>query len=171
MYLLYLICVWIIFGIMFVEWKSWREYYPTILYYCVLNLLYDFLYYKRTLWAFKTITTDFLNHTIISMTFFFIIMPIVILIFLQRFPKRRKLKIVYIFIWAFLFWIIEFLYAQKGMLIYDNNWSVWHSGWFDLLMFSFLRLHYVRPLLTLLLTLISSILFIYLFKIPLEALK
>lgn len=171
MYLIFVVCVWIIFGIIFVDWKSWKEYYPTILYYCVLNILYDFLYYNHSLWEFRAITTDYLNHTIISLVFYFIVIPISIFIFLQRFPKKPLNKVIYILVWAVFYWVIEFFYMSKGMFIYYNGWSIWHSLWFDVLMFFMMRLHFKKTLLTLILTLFTVIIFIVLFPIPFSSLK
>ncbi|MFT9495398.1 CBO0543 family protein [Anaerosolibacter sp.] len=171
MYLLFVVFVWLIFGLLFVDWKNWKPYYPTILYYCTLNLLYDFLYFNHTLFAFQAITTKYLNHTIIELAFLFIIMPIVILIFLQRYPEQSRSRVIYICIWSLFFWIIEYLFAEKNMFIYDNAWNVWHSAWFDVLMFIMFRLHYKRPALTIGLSVIVVILFIFIFPVPLSKLK
>ncbi len=171
MYLIFVVCVWIIFGIIFIDWKSWKEYYPTILYYCVVNALYDFLYYNHSLWEFRAITTDYLNHTIISIVFYFIVIPISIFIFLQRFPTRTLNKVIYILAWAFFYWIIEFFYVTKGMFIYKNGWNIWHSLWFDVLMFLMIRLHYKKTRLALIITFFTIIIFVIMFPIPFASLK
>lgn len=88
MYLIFVVCVWIVLGLIFVDWRSWRTYYPTIQYYIIANLLYEFLYYDHTLWAYKAITTVYLNHTAISLVFFFLIVPITLFIYLQHFPQH-----------------------------------------------------------------------------------
>lgn len=171
MYLAFVLCVWIIFAIIFIDWNNWQSYYSTVLYYCVLNLLYDFIYYNHTLFAFKAITTSYLNYTIINLAFVLIIVPIAITIFLQKLPKKKEKIIGYIFIWAVFFWIIEYIFALKSMFVYDNGWSVWHSAWFDVLMFALLYLHYKRPTLTLGLTVIAIAIFITIFPVPLASLK
>lgn len=171
MYLIFVLIVWTIFGIVFVDWKRWKEYYPTIQYYCILNILYDFLYYNHTLWAFRAITTNYLNHTIISIAFYFIVIPITLLIFLQRYPGGTFNRARYIFVWSLFYWAIEFLYTIKDMFVYDNGWNIWHSLWFNLLMFTMIRLHYKRPLLTLCLTIAVVPAFMWFFPVPLSSMK
>lgn len=171
MYLILVLCVWITFGLIFVRWNRWRDYYPTILFYCVINLLYDFLYYNHTLWEFKAVTTDKINHTIISIAFFFIVIPVAVMIFLDKFPQKRKQQILYILAWSLFFWFIELLFYLKGMFVYYNGWTIWHSAWFDVLMFTIFRIHFVKPILALIITTISIIMFIVLFPISFASLK
>ena len=171
MYLVFVLCVWIVFGIVFVDWKSWKEYYPTILYYCTMNFLYEFLYYNHTLFAFRAVTTSLLNHTIIQLAFIFFIMPVADLIYLQRYPRNWKNAVIYIFVWSTFFWAIEFLFFQKGMFVYDNGWNIWHSYWFDILMFVMLRIHFKRPVLALALSAVAVAAMVLCFPIPFENLK
>lgn len=49
MYLLLVIVVYIVFAVKFVKWKRGKEYYPTIQFYIICNLLYNFLFYQHTL--------------------------------------------------------------------------------------------------------------------------
>ena len=171
MYLLFVAIVWIFFGIIFVNWHRWEEYYPTILYYITLNLLYEFIYFNNRLWEFKAVTTDYLNHGIISIVFFFIIIPISIMIFLQRYPKGTKNRIAYITIWALFYWVLEYIFAARGLFVYYNNWNVWYSLFFDIIMFYFFRLHYTKPKVAIILTIPTIVIFIFLFKIPFYSLR
>jgi hypothetical protein len=170
-YLALVVAVWIILGIFLVKWKDWRECYPTVLYYLAANLLYEFLYYNHTLWAFKAITTDRINHTIILMAFLFIIVPVAIMIYLQRFPGRRLHQVIYVGVWVLFFWFIEFLFYKMGMFVYGNGWSIWHSAWFDLAMFILFRIHQKKPLLAAGLSAVCFLAFIILFPIPFTSLK
>jgi hypothetical protein len=171
MYLLLIIAVWIIFGFMFIDRKNYKPYVPTIIYYWVMNLLYEFLYYRHDLITFKAVTTRFLNHTIIILAFLFIIMPIVVLIFLQRLPKGPIKRAKYIVAWVVFFWATEYIFALKGVYIYENGWNIWHSGWLNLVMFNIFILHKKRPVFTLGLTFVLAVTFILLFPIPLSSLK
>jgi len=171
MYLLLAVCVWIILGVGYVDWKRWKEYYPTVLYYCLVNLLYEFLYYNHSLWTFRTASSSILNHTIINLAFLSVINPIAIMIYLQRFPQKRMTKVVYVLAWSFLYWIIEFIFSQKGSFVYGNGWSIWHSAWFDPLMFIMFRLHFTKPLLALGVTLVIIAVFLSFFPVPLSSMK
>lgn len=71
MYLLLVIAVWIFFAYKFVDWSQWKKQYSTILFFMVVNLLYNTLYYNHTLWAFRGITAEWLNHSIINIAFTF----------------------------------------------------------------------------------------------------
>jgi hypothetical protein len=171
MYLVFVVGIWIIFGFIFIDRKNYKPYIPTIVYYCMMNLLYEFLYYNHSLFAFRAITTKFLNHTIIELAFLFIIMPVVILIFLQRLPEGPIKRAKYILVWVIFFWVIEYLFNLKGMYVYENGWNIWHSGWFNLMMFNLFALHKRRPVFTLGLTLVLAAIFTLLFPIPFSSLK
>lgn len=170
MYLIFVTITWAIIGLKIISWKDSYKYYSTVLYYCVMNLLFDFLYYNHTLFAYKG-ASKYLNHTIISVTFCFVIMPIAVVIFLQRFPTQRGKRGLYMLSWASLFLILEYIFFRKGMFIYGNGWNLLHSFWFNIMMFTLLILHYKRPLLTLALSLLCIIVFIFLFPIPFSSLK
>lgn len=171
MYLLFVIIVWIVLGLVLVKWKSWKEYYPTVLYYCTANLLYEFLYYNHTLWAFKAITTGSINHTMILMAFVFVIIPIAIMIYLQRFPLKLSAQAAYVTIWTFFFSIIEFLFFKMGMFVYEHGWNIWFSVLFDLGMFIMIRLHYKKPLLAVGISAGMVLAFLVLFPISFAEMK
>jgi hypothetical protein len=93
MYLLLVVAVYIIFAIKFVDWRRWKEFYPTKQYYMICNLLYNFIFYNHTLWKYKAVTVPWLNHTLIDITFTFFIVPVVFMIYLQYFPKQKEKNI------------------------------------------------------------------------------
>lgn len=173
MYLLFVVVAWIIIGKKFVHWKTWKECYPTIQYFIICNLFYNFLYYNHTLWAYKAKTTPILNHTLIETAFTFLIVPITIMIYLQHFPEgdQKQKKYIYVFSWCFFYWIIEYMFNKKGLFIYDNDWNIWWSAMFNVLMFTMLRVHYKKPLLALILSVPIIIFLIFLFPSPLWKMK
>ncbi|RBW68591.1 CBO0543 family protein [Bacillus taeanensis] len=147
MYLLFVVIVYLIFAKIFVDWKRWEEYYPTIQYYIIFNLLYNFLFYNHTLWAYKAVTVNWLNHTLIDITFSFIIVPVAFMIYLRYFPKRRGW--LYMGVWVAYFSFLEFLFVKKGLFIFDNGWNIWWSTLFNVISFIMIRLHYKKPLIAL----------------------
>ncbi|MGY3717475.1 CBO0543 family protein [Sutcliffiella cohnii] len=98
MYLLFVLVVYFLLAYFFVDWKNWRDYYPTILYFIVFNLLYNFIFYNYTLWKYRAVTVDWLNHTIIDISFTFIIVPIVLMIYLRYYPEGKK-QFLYLAVW------------------------------------------------------------------------
>lgn len=145
MYLLLVVIVYIIFAYYFVDWKNWKKYYPTIQFFIICNLLYNVIFYNHTLWRYNAVTVDWLNHTLIDITFSFFIVPVVIMIYLRYYPKGKK-QYLYIGIWIAYFTIIEYLFYKKGLFIYENNWNLFWSGVFNLILFTMVRIHYKRPL-------------------------
>ena len=172
MYLLLVVVVWLVFGYFFIDRKNWLIYYPTVLFFIVSNLFYNFLYYNHTLWSFRAVTTDLLNHTFIDVGFSFIIMPILIIIYLQRFPKKEtRHKVIYILIWGAFFSIIEYLFYKKGMFIYDNGWNHLYMTFFNFALLIILKIHVKKPLLAIILSLPITIILILLFPVPHEVIK
>lgn len=145
MYLLLVIVVYILFAKFFVDWKNWRSYYPTIQYFIICNLLYNFIFYNHTLWRYKAVTVDWLNHTFIDISFSFIIIPVVIMIYLRYYPKGKK-QYFYVGIWIAYFTCLEYLFYKKGLFIYENNWNVFWSFIFNLILFAIVRIHYKSPI-------------------------
>jgi hypothetical protein len=146
MYLLLVVGVYIIFARKFVDWRRWKEYYPTIQFYVICNLLYNFIFYNHTLWKYKAVTVPWLNHTLIEITFTFFIVPVVLMIYLQYFPKKKEKKYIYLAIWVAYFSVIEILFEKKGLFVYENGWNGWWSTLFNIIAFTIIRIHYKNPL-------------------------
>ncbi len=171
MYLLLVIVVWILFAYKFVDWSQWRKQYPTLLFFMLINFLYNYFYFNHTLWAFRGVTAEWLNHTIINFAFTFFICPVGLIIYLQRFPVKRSGQILYILIWTAFYTVIEFLFAHKGMYVYDHGWNGWWNLPLNLVLFSVLYLHYRNPLRAIGVSILLVIVFYLLFPFPMESLK
>ena len=76
--------LYIIAGFKWGDWRNWKLYYPTILYFFIGDLLYNFLLYKQSLWLFHDLILP--NHTTITIMTMAISYPATILIYLGRFP-------------------------------------------------------------------------------------
>jgi hypothetical protein len=171
MYLLLVIVVWIIFAYKFVDWSQWRKQYSTILFFIVVNLTYNLLYYNHTLWAFRGITMEWLNHSIINMAFTFFICPVGLIIYLQRFPETRKYQLIYISVWITFYTVIEALFAHKGMYVYDNGWNSWLNIIVNTVLFVVLYIHYKHPVRAFIVSIPIAIIFYLFFPFPLDSLK
>ena len=171
MYLLLVMVVWAVFAYKFIDWSQWKKQYPTILFFVAVNLTYNFLYYNHTLWAFRGITAEWLNHSIINMAFTYFICPVGLIIFLQRIPKKLTNKYIYISVWIAFYTIIQALFAHTGMYVYDNGWNSWLNIILNGVLFVTLYIHYKNPARALLISIPISILFYLFFPFPLESLK
>lgn len=128
------------------DWKNWQKYYPTILFVMVLNLFASFITYHHALWCYNP---DFLvkTETVVELANSFIMLPATAFIFLSKFPDSRQLyQCSYILLWVGLYAGLEFLdHYIVGGISYKNGWSWPTSGIFDVVIFSTIWLHYLRP--------------------------
>lgn len=75
------------------DWKNWREYYPTILFFIGGDLLKNFLFHYYHMWQYKeTILAEnfLIGHPAINLMIIAIYYPATILIFLGHYPKERQ---------------------------------------------------------------------------------
>jgi hypothetical protein len=170
MYLFLVIGVYILFAKIFVDWKRWKEFYPTIQFYIICNLLYNFVFYQHTLWRYKAVTVPWLNHTLIEISFTFFIVPVVIMIYLQYFPKGNR-KYLYVGIWVAYFSFIEYLFEKKGLFVYENGWNFLWSTFFNLIAFTIIRVHHKNQLAALIISIPLIILLLLFFHPTLQELK
>ncbi|RSD25487.1 CBO0543 family protein [Mesobacillus subterraneus] len=160
MYYIITIAASLLLAYFFVDWKNWLNYYPTIQFYIICNMLYNFIFYNHTLWAFNP-STPWLNHTLMDITFSFIIIPTLLMIYLRYTPKELKWKFAYIIAWVSLFTIVEFLFNKKGLFIHANGWEIHNSGIFNAIMFTILGIHLKKPLIAILLSIPIVLLLLY----------
>ncbi|MDZ5471506.1 CBO0543 family protein [Bacillus sp. 31A1R] len=170
MYLIFVVIVYIIFAKLFVDWKRWKEYYPTILFFIVCNLLYNFVFYNHTLWRYRAVTIDWLNHTLIELTFTFFIVPVVIMIYLRYYPTGKR-QFFYLAAWIIYFSFIEFLFEKRGLFVYENGWDLKWSVLFNVIMFTMVRTHYRNPLLAMIISLPIIIILLFIFHPSISELK
>jgi hypothetical protein len=157
------------------DWRRWRDYYPTILFFIVGDLLKNFLLYNHWLWTYKeTIVFEsiFRNHTIINIMIMFIGYPSTILLYFGRFPKTRLKQGLWVAFWVFLYSILEYINLYYLHLIrHHNGWNMMWSVIFNIVMFLMFRIHYKNPLLAWCLSLIWILFLLMMFPIPLENMK
>lgn len=170
MYLIIVLAVYIVFAKIFVDWKRWKEYYPSIQYFIICNLLYNFIFYEHTLWKYNAVTVDWLNHTFIELAFSFFIVPIVIMIYLRYYPKGKK-QLLYLAIWIIYFTFIEYLFEKKGLFIYENGWNIYWSFLFNTILFTVIRIHYQNYLLAFIISIPIIGVLLFLFHPALSELK
>ncbi|AST92405.1 MULTISPECIES: CBO0543 family protein [Sutcliffiella] len=170
MYLLFVLVVYFLLAYFFVDWKNWRDYYPTILYFIVFNLLYNFIFYNYTLWKYRAVTVDWLNHTIIDISFTFIIVPIVLMIYLRYYPEGKK-QFLYLAVWIAYFTIIEYIFYKKGLFIYENGWDSFWSMIFNIILFVVVRIHFKNPLLAIMVSIPIITILLMLFHPSISDLK
>ncbi len=152
-------------------WKRWREYYPTILFFIVGDLAYNFILYNYSLWEYHMPLWPGLAHTYIDLFWAVIIFPCIVILFLTFCPKQRIKQPVYILLWSAAFALVEYIMFLLKSIQYDNGWNSFFSFLFDLVMFPILYIHYKKPPVAWLITAAIVPLFILIVKMPLDTIK
>ncbi|WP_243357411.1 CBO0543 family protein [Bacillus litorisediminis] len=159
----------IVFFLISLKWGKWnnlKQYYPTMLFMVIGNLLYGFLFKDYPMWRFEHTFEQELLPTRMSIEFLksFTSFPILTFLFLSHYPEdqNRIKKVLYIVMWAFLFVLIEKISKWLGMISYHHGWNIWWSLFFDIVMFSILAIHYKRPIIA---WILSGIMFLFLWHV------
>lgn len=148
------------------DWKNWQKYYPTVLFTMVINLAISFITYHHVLWKYNAdalVTTQ----TVVEIINVFFLLPAATFIYLSRFPNSSSFMYQgsYIALWVVLFGSIEFIaHYIIGSISYDNGWAWPISVFFDVAMFSILRIHYLRPAFAWFITILLSIIILSVFN-------
>ncbi|WP_251548959.1 CBO0543 family protein [Neobacillus muris] len=158
------------------DWRNWEKYYPTILFFLIGDLLYNFLLYNYPMWSYHpSFDKQILpNHTMISLAIEFLSFPVKVLIYLGHYPaKKSKAKQgFYILAWVVSLTVFELIARNVwGGLSHHHGWNILWTFLFYIVIFGLLRLHQIRPLLTWVISFwIITFLLIY-FKVPIEKMK
>ncbi|MET3695904.1 CBO0543 family protein [Bacillus oleivorans] len=166
--ILYIIAAW-----KWGDWKHWRDYYPTILFLVIGDLLYQFMLHDYSMWEFVPVGLQQFNitHTHVAIMEMVFKYPSTILLYLGNFPNSRFKRIAYIGLWVIIYSTEEWFKMMQGSMIHVNGWSMHWSILFNVVMFTLLAVHHRRPLLAW----VFSGLFIYfLFKahdVPISIIK
>jgi hypothetical protein len=127
------------------DWKNWKLYHPTILYFLYGDMFYNYLTSHYPLWIHPPIfPIDSYLVVKLLVQLCFACTP---LIYLGHYPKERWKVILWIGFWVILYSSIEGGLLLIGAMKHYNGWTLLHSVFFNCLMFPMLRLHFKRPLL------------------------
>lgn len=146
------------------NWKNWKEYYPTILYFIIGNLVYCILTCDKPLWQFIEF---FSKCTFSDISIMILLYPSTVILFLSFLPKTLLKKIMYILLWVIIYTLIELVSLYTGSFAYKNGWNIYFTIIFNIIMFSLLLLHYTNPLIVWPVSAILAFSMMLLFKIPL----
>ncbi|WP_223587817.1 CBO0543 family protein [Neobacillus bataviensis] len=170
----------VIYGAIFIfsaikwgDWKNWEAYYPTFLFLMVGDLVYQFLFFKHSMWEYVPIGSDksWAKHTHIAFLVMLIKYPVTISIFLGHMPKTAWKKIINILAWTLIYTINEYTDLKLGALIHKNGWNLWWSAFFSFVMFSVLAVHFKKPWLAWILSAIYATFLWNIFNVSQDILK
>ncbi|TVY11784.1 CBO0543 family protein [Paenibacillus cremeus] len=156
------------------DWRHWKAYYPTILFLITGDLLYNFLTYNFTLWQFRPVAFDqpiYSNHTLITLGIDFINFPATVLLFLGNYPKTRVKQAFYFLAWVSFSSAMEYFIHRASGLTYAHGWNFWYSATFNVILFSLLRIHHLRPLLACGISAVVVVFYSWFFHLPVSSMK
>lgn len=162
------ITMWICLCFKLGDWKNWKSFYPTILYYIISDLTYNILTYSKPLWLYGG---SFWNHTFADYFVAFLGFSSAIILFLSNFPKKTMKQLWYILFWVFVMSLQEHFIHIKGGIFFYNGWNLKWSILFYFVMFPLLLLHYNHPLLAWPLSIVLAFSVMLLFNIPFSSLR
>lgn len=149
------------------NWKEWPKYALTIFYVINLNLLYEVLCKDKLLWEY---VPSFFpkSHTLTALIYTFIVLPGITLIFLSNYPFKEtfKKKIVYFLKWIIISFVIEYFFLYFNKIELTNGYDYWMEPFFYGVMYSMIRLHFTRPILTYGLSFCIILFLLNIFDIP-----
>ncbi|MCU9611996.1 hypothetical protein OEV98_00300 [Caldibacillus lycopersici] len=151
------------------DYREWEKYYSTMQYIAIGNLTYNFICASHWLWQLSP-DIKWFNHSLLELAYTFITFPLTALMFLAHFPEDQGWMRVFrhYLLWIGLYIGVEILLLLKGNIIYKYGWSIYWSSLFDCVMFPFLRLHYKKPLFTLLISIPMIAFWIWFFQVPIS---
>ena len=127
------------------DWKNWKLYHSTILYFVLGDMFYNYLSTDYPLWL--HLPVDPIHRYLVVKLLVQLCFVCTALIYLGRYPKERWKAILWIGFWVTCYSLIEGGLILMDAMKHYNGWTFLHSVFFNCMMFPMLRLHFKRPLL------------------------
>lgn len=150
------------------DWRNWKQYYPTILFFIIGNQTYELLAYRTPLWEYTDLFGDYM---VLLVGIMLLLFPGTVILFLSLFPKKKIAQVLYVLGWAVSFALVEYLSIQLQVFGHYRGWSMYYTLAHNVLMFSMLRLHYKRPLLAWPISFLLAFLVLWHFRLPFEIMR
>lgn len=166
---LFINALYLIAGYLWGDWRNWKKYYPTILFFMVGDFLYNFLLYEKSMWVFHDLILP--NHTMITLLAMTISYAATVLIYLGRFPLGWKKQTLWFLIWSGIFMFAEYVNSKLGFITYHNGWNIWWSALFTGIIFMILPIHHKRPLLAWGLSIVIIVSLLSIFNVQISEMK
>jgi hypothetical protein len=168
MYFILLAVVSVLICYKFGDWKNWKNYYPTILFFILSNVVCILLIYNHPFWFYEPYIID---RTFSDLFICITVYPSTVILFIANFPKKITKIISHISFYAAIYTIAELIGVKLGYFTYYNGWNIWYSLIFNLMLFPILMLHYKKPLYAWMIALISPHILFFIMKIPYNSIR
>lgn len=134
------------------DWRNWQTYNASMLFTIMGNFLYNFLYADQLLWQMKSSFS--LSYKMVELIYSFTILPLTTLLFLTNFPKEFNKQFFRILTYIAIYTCLELAMIQFGVIQYYRGWNFWYSVAWDSMMFTVIALHFKKPLISYLVSLV-----------------
>jgi hypothetical protein len=161
--------IYLIAGIIWGDWRNWKKYYPTLLFFIIGDLLYNFLLYEKSMWIFHDVILP--NHTMVTLLAMVISYTVTVLLYLGRFPRGWKKRSLWFLLWSGIYLLIEYVNSKLGFITYHNGWNMWWSVLFTGIIFLILPIHHKKPLLAWLLSIVIILSLLSTFGVKISDMK
>ncbi|EPZ50905.1 MULTISPECIES: CBO0543 family protein [Alicyclobacillus] len=156
--------IWMIAAWKWVDWRQWRKYQATILYFLLGDIAYCYITRDYPLWRHVPVPT-FTSETGAELA------PLVVyastlLIYLTRFPRGRWKAVAWTALFVGMYVVAETVLHYIGVMQYDHGWRWLYSVLFSAMMIPMMRLHSQHPLICYLLSAPIPVFLIIVFKVP-----
>lgn len=162
--------LFLIAGVIWGDWRNWKKYHSTILFFWFGDLLYNFLCNNYLMWEYKeTMFGQNLlpNHLAVSLLIMFVAYPATVIIYLGNIPKKTYKIVLWLLFWVILYSLVEYINLRYLDLVFHHHG--WNMGWsimFNLVIFSILLLHYKYPIAALIISVPIIFFLVIYFKVP-----
>ncbi|WNC13318.1 CBO0543 family protein [Brevibacillus brevis] len=129
------------------NWKHWKQYHATMLFMALSSAMYDVLVNDGDFYLWRYIGNRYVSEEMASLMYTVIAFPANALLFLSNYPEEKWKQLLHIFKYAAIYVVLEIIGLHYGLISHAHSWNMWWSAFFDLTLFSILRLHHTRPLL------------------------
>lgn len=145
------------------DWKNWKKYYPTMVFFGMGDLIYATVFYDKPLWDFPT---NFLVSPLDELLLIFGCFFPTTLTFLSHYPKKAFSQIAYNSMWIGIYMSLELINIILGTIEYYRGWNIGWSLLHNTIQFPLIALHHKNPILTWVIALIFLVVIMKIFKIP-----
>jgi hypothetical protein len=160
------ILMWFFIAYKWGDWSKFNQNRSTVYIVLIGNLLYLVLTEGKKLWSMES-PTFHIRDNILGVTVSFLTFPCSIVVFLTHYPEKGFLnQTLYNLCWIAFYTFNEWITCNLGVFSYADGWNLGWSALVNALMFPFLRLHQKKPNIALIVFVICTLVFIFLFKVP-----
>jgi hypothetical protein len=150
------------------DWRNWKKYYSTTLFFILSNAVCIVLTCNHPLWLYQPAV---INKTFTDLLISITVYPSTVMMFIPHFPKKKTKIFLHISIYVAVYTVAEFIAVKLGSFTYHNGWNIWCTLIFNYLMFPILMLHFKKPLYAWIIALIAPHILYYIFKIPYNSIR